>query len=107
MLRMKELISEYMGEASPFDGDMPFSLENGQRLLQTVFPRVEKRSLKGELHVTEAEAIVRYVLSVQGAPQKVTGVKLQELRERVAAEIRVRGAYVIPTEAGMFVGSGI
>jgi ubiquinone/menaquinone biosynthesis C-methylase UbiE len=103
MLRMKELISQYMGEASPFDGHMPFSLENGQSLLQSVFAHIEKRSAKGELRVTDAEAVARYVLSVQGAPQKITGEKLRELRELVVAEIRARGAYVITTEAGMFV----
>ena len=50
---------------------------NGERLLRPVFARVARRSLNGEIRVTEADAVVRYVLSVQGAPEKIVGAKLR------------------------------
>ena len=103
MRRMKELIFEYLGDDSPIPSEIPFSLENGERQLQPFFEEIERRSLKGKLRVTEAQVIVRYILSVEGATQKIVGAKLQELHERVADEIRAKGAFVLSTDAGMFV----
>ena len=37
--------------------------------------------------------------------EKISGAKLHELHDRVADEIREKGAYVVSTEAGMFICS--
>jgi ubiquinone/menaquinone biosynthesis C-methylase UbiE len=103
--RMKELINHFLADGSPLVGPMPFSLENGEPQLRRLFASVEIRTTRGQLRVTDAEAIVRYVLSVNEAPKLMTGEKLDELR-RVAREgVGRNGAFVLETAAGMFVAT--
>ncbi|HEY7091458.1 MAG TPA: class I SAM-dependent methyltransferase [Tepidisphaeraceae bacterium] len=101
--RMKQLIGQYMGEASPFAGEMPFSLENGEGILRGGFEHVTKRTLRGELRVTEVEAVVQYVLSVEGAKQVIDGARLDELRRQVTDELASDGVFVTATEVGVFI----
>jgi len=105
MQRMKELAAEFMGEASPIKGEMPFSLDNGERLLRPFFDRIEIRRQRDELRVTDPQAVVRYILSIQGAPNIVKGDQLATLHDRVAKEIASVGAFVIPIEAGIFIAT--
>jgi ubiquinone/menaquinone biosynthesis C-methylase UbiE len=100
---MRRLINEFLGDGSPLREPLPFSLENGAAALGAVFPRVERRENRGALRVTDADAVIRYVMSVTGAPERITGARLDELRRRAAREIETHGAFVFPTAAGMFV----
>jgi len=105
MRPMKELIFEFLGDRSPIPAEIPFSLENGERLIEPIFDRVQRRSIKSELRVTEPEAVVRYILSIEGAPERIVGERLRQLRQRVCNEIHSAGAFVLSTEAGMFIAS--
>jgi len=55
--------------------------------------------------VLSTEAIVRYVMSVEGAPERIASARLDDLRRRAASEIETNGAFILPTAAGMFVAS--
>ena len=105
MRRMKELAAEFMGDGSPLNSEMPFSLENGEQLLHREFAHVEIRRQRDELRVTDAHAVVRYVLSIQGALAVIRDEKLAKLHKLVADEIETHGAFVIPIEAGIFIAS--
>jgi SAM-dependent methyltransferase len=106
MLRIKQLLFEYLADGSGASSHIPFSLENGQAQLRPFFDCVELSNIQGELRVTDADAIVRYVLSIEGAPQRLVGGKLSELHDRIADEIRQKGAYVIATHVGLFIAHG-
>jgi ubiquinone/menaquinone biosynthesis C-methylase UbiE len=105
LVPMKDLIEEFLGEAAPFDGHMPFSMENGAAAIAGAFATVESRFVRGQLRVTDPEAIVRYVMSVEGARERITSARLDDLRRRAASEIETNGAFILPTAAGMFVAS--
>jgi ubiquinone/menaquinone biosynthesis C-methylase UbiE len=103
LLRMQQLIGKYLGDASPLKGGMPFSLENGAKQIQPFFDDVQIKNLTNELRVTQADAVVRYVLSVEGAKQILVGEKLEQLRQHVQDEIDRVGAFVDRSHAGVFI----
>jgi len=105
LVPMKDLIDEFLGDASPLEGHLPFSMENGAAAIGGAFAKVESRFVRGQLRVTDPEAIVRYVMSVEGAPQRITGGRFEELRRRAQRVIESNGAFILPTAAGMFVAS--
>jgi ubiquinone/menaquinone biosynthesis C-methylase UbiE len=105
MLRIKELAGAFMGGTSPLAGRMPFSLDNGEGILRSVFDHVTVRSTADELRVTDPEAVVSYVLSIEGAKRIIVGPALDALRRRVTDEIAREGAFAAQTEAGLFVAS--
>ena len=96
---MLRLIAEFVGVDLPF----AFTMENGAAQLRASFANIDSRHIRGQLRVTEAEAVVRYVRSVNGAPQRITGTRLDELRRRAQCEIDTNGAFSFPTAAGMFI----
>jgi len=102
---MRDLINEFLGDLSPLRDAKPFTLENGASAIGAVFANVERRETRGALRVTDAEAVVAYVMSITGAPQYVVGDRLDELRKRAEGEIEQNGAFVLPTAAGMFVAT--
>ena len=99
---MKELINEFLGPASPLSQGMPFSLENGEAQLRPFFSHVELKRLRGELRVTDPAAVVAYVMSVTGAPEHITGPRLEELWQRVREQITREGAFAVQTDVGLF-----
>ena len=103
---MTQLMADFLGHASPLRGEMPFSLENGAAQIRAAgFDDIDLRSLRGELRVTDAEAVVSYVMSVNEAPQLIVGEKRDALRRRASDEIDRSGAFIFPTAAGMFVAT--
>ena len=105
LVPMKDLIEEFLADASPFESHLPFSMENGAAAIRGAFAKVETRFIRGQLRVTDPEAIVRYVMSVEGAPQRITGAPLAALRQRAEHVIESNGAFILPTAAGMFIAS--
>jgi SAM-dependent methyltransferase len=103
MRRMKDLINRFLGDDSPLAQPMPFTVENGLEQIRPFLRRVEILSTPGELRVTDPQAVVNYVMSVEGAPQRITGKRLEELRRVVRDEIEAAGAFVVATAAGMFI----
>jgi ubiquinone/menaquinone biosynthesis C-methylase UbiE len=104
MQRMKDLIFEFLGkDATSLLNCLPFCMENGEAQLRKYFQHIESRQLWTELRVTDAETIVRYVLSVQNEKAKITPENLARLRKKVAQEIAEQGAIRFDTVAGMFI----
>lgn len=102
LAEMKELIEQFVpGGASVGSIDW-FNLENGSQQLSRHFANVSSSHAAGELRVTEAQAVVDYVLSVERAKPAVVGEALERLRRIVEQEIGEKGAYVIHTHGGMF-----
>jgi SAM-dependent methyltransferase len=97
------LVNEYLGDASPAKGGLAFTLENGQSQLGPFFSDIALHQGHNVLNITEAEVVVRYVLSFNEAKQTVVGDRLEELRRRVGDEIRVAGAFVAQVHSGLFV----
>jgi|SRR5581483_1208948 len=103
---IKELMNEF---APPADErtdafGLPrhaFTLDGGADELRRHFDDVSIHRLRGELAITDPQAIVEYILSIDRAREVVTGARLTELRERVSREIEARGAYVVATELGI------
>jgi SAM-dependent methyltransferase len=98
---MLRLIGEFVGEQLP----LPFTMENGAAQLRPTFAGIDARHVRGQLRVIDAEAVVRYVLSVNEAPQRISGTRLDELRRRAQTQIDNNSAFVFPTAAGMFIAS--
>jgi hypothetical protein len=104
LARIRELLNEFLGADSPVkDGPIKFSLENGEPQLRPFFSSITIDSGKSEIRVTDADAVVQYVLSVGNAKQTLQGDRLAQLRDRVQGEIDSHGAFVDATWAGMFV----
>jgi len=106
MRQMKELFDEFLGQKSVVMGSGIdwFSLENGAEQVSGYFREVKVHSAPGELRVTEAGAVVDYVLSVEQAKETILGETLQRLKDRIQREIDDEGAFVIETEAGIITG---
>jgi SAM-dependent methyltransferase len=83
---------------------LPFTMEGGEAVLRTAFEQVRRHDWSSILDVTDAEAVVAYVASVQSA-YGVDDETLGELRRRVAASIERDGAFVVTMANGAFVCS--
>lgn len=80
---------------------LAFTMEGGEEVLRTAFATVERHDWVGALDVTDADAIVAYVASVQ----ELFGVddgQLDEVRRHVAGVIERDGAFVVTTASGAF-----
>ena len=105
MREMRLLLDEFLGDNSPLKGEMPFSLENGEAQLRLFFGKVCAHRIRNQLRVTEVDAVVQYVLSAGDAKEIVVGERLDALNRRVHDEIESKGAFVFPTDAGLFVST--
>jgi ubiquinone/menaquinone biosynthesis C-methylase UbiE len=101
LVHMQKLIGEFVSGHS--NSGMPFSLESGAEQITPFFASVVHEDLVNTLRITEADAVVQYVLSVQAAKEIVVGQKLKELQERVLREINEAGAFVDQTHVGVFI----
>ena len=79
-----------------------FSLDNGGALIAKHFAGVRLHMFEGDLMVTDAEAIIAYLMSVRDAASYFTPAKVDEIRRLVAGEIRRSGAYHVTRNTGMF-----
>jgi len=105
MSAMKDLIEHFLGTRSPLTGAMPFGLENGQEQLRQHFNRVEIRRVGGELRVTEASAVVNYVMSCNESKELIVRERREELERIVQEGIDADGAFVCQTATGMLVAT--
>jgi SAM-dependent methyltransferase len=100
--RLKDLIAQFL-DVSAAQEPFPFSLENGAEQFAPYFSSIDCRRVGGELRIDDADVVVGYVMSIQGAPQRITGERLAELQRIVRDEIDRNGAFVVGTAAGLFV----
>ena len=77
-----------------------FSLENGAEFLGRHFDDVRVERLQGDLVVTEADPVVRFVASMDTF---TPNIDLDVVRQRVQADIDRDGAFRSPTDSGIFV----
>ena len=79
-----------------------FGLENGYKLLQSVFSKVEIRRYRNELRVSEVEPLIDYFASMEPfispAPERWAA-----LREYFQNTINERSEIVIPIDVGMLI----
>src|SRR5205085_1513189 len=77
---IRALPDEFLGADSlTKEGNVPFSLENGEQQLRPFFRSITLQDSTSELRVTDADAVVHYVLSVGNAKQIVQGARLADL----------------------------
>lgn len=101
---IKELVFQFLGNGENKNADLiQFVLETGETELQRYFEQIEKYSAPGELAITETQAVVDYLLSIESAPERLAGKPLEELRRLVDRRIAADGAFIVPTESGMFI----
>lgn len=103
--QIKDLIARFLGDDIPASQPLSFSLENGAQQLSGIFSSVEMQEQPGELRVPDADAIVNYVLSVNGAPQKIVGDRMIELRRTIDHAMQRDGAFIVQTHVGLFVAA--
>jgi SAM-dependent methyltransferase len=96
-----DLVAELTG-ARPMRSMLEFTMEDGEGVLRTAFDVVERIDWRGALDVTDVEAVVAYVASVQ-AWYDLPEAGYRELRQRVESVIAGDGAFVVTTATGAFV----
>ena len=106
MIELDRLVARIAPGAKDENAAARFGLENGAAQLERVFDQVERRDYVDSLAVTDADAIVRYVLS--GAVHEVfTAERIAALRRAVDDEIAVTGAFRITKSTGLFTCYGM
>jgi len=114
MLEMKQLMRQFDPDTN-YDRvlgsiEANFSLDNGQAQLERYFDSVEVRYYEDGLVVTEADAIVNYVLSCNGLQDDeivLAPDRAEEFRSFVAAVMEETGSIRITKESGIFVGRSV
>jgi ubiquinone/menaquinone biosynthesis C-methylase UbiE len=81
-----------------------FNLENGEEQLSPWFSRIRLHRYDDMLAVTEAEALIAYLLSGRYR-SALAGDRLAEVTRAIKDEIAARGAIRITKDAGLFVAS--
>jgi SAM-dependent methyltransferase len=94
------LMERFLGSARGHDDAEKFGLETGVEQLQRSFARVEVERFDDGLKVTETEAIVRYILSLE---DEVPDEDIEALRAHVDREIEARGSFDISKDAGVLI----
>ena len=79
-----------------------FTLENGEEQLARYFPVVELHRHDGALEVTEAEPLLRYILSGGERWKTIRDEKRDELERFIAGRIERDGAVHIRKHGGLF-----
>lgn len=105
MLELDRLVERFTPEVERNAHADRFGLENGAAELERVFGRVERVDYVDSLAVTDAEAVVRYVLSSAARPF-LTAERIAPLRRAVDAEIASTGVFQITKSTGVFTCSG-
>ncbi|TLS35749.1 class I SAM-dependent methyltransferase [Pseudalkalibacillus caeni] len=80
-----------------------FGLENGKKLLSSEFGFIEEHYYEDGLVVTEAEPLIRYILTtMSNAAERLNGEALMEFRDFLNGKIDHQGAIHISKDSGLF-----
>ena len=79
----------------------PFTLENGQEQLQSVFSQVRKSQYMDNLQVTEMDPLIAYIRSSISATD-LSEEKLDELKKEFTAALEKDGKIFITKDSGLF-----
>jgi SAM-dependent methyltransferase len=103
---LRELVARFAPDVAFWDagnGDsMPFTLENGAEQLGRHFSHVELRRYEDALLVTDAQALLAYILSGT-ARSALDGKQIDALAAYVEREIATQGVIQIGKDSGLFV----
>ena len=105
MWELDRLVERFAPDVKGEHAAHRFGLENGAAQLERVFARVERVDYVDSLAVTDADAVIRYVLSSAVRPA-LTDDRIQTLRRAVDDEIASTGAFRITKSTGLFTCSG-
>ena len=83
-----------------------FGLENGQGILEKIFPKVEKAMYEDYLLVDEAEPLLEYIMSCHGNQGEILGNRQKEFKRFLQRKIEEKGGIRITKMAGIFVCGG-
>ncbi|WP_124068022.1 methyltransferase domain-containing protein [Clostridium sp. E02] len=79
-----------------------FGLENGEEILARHFSSVKKEEYQDSLEVTDAGALMEYILSCHGNQQEYLSDRYEEFREFLEKKMKKRGTIHITKQAGAF-----
>jgi SAM-dependent methyltransferase len=85
------------------DVSASFTLENAETQLRDVFESVERDDYIDELHVTEADGLLRYIASFGPAAAAIVDARAREMRTAIERRIADRGAFYVVKSTGSFV----
>lgn len=105
MKEISQLVKEFdsrirLSEVNLYD---VFGLENGEEILKRHFKTVEKRVYPDCLEVTDAGALMEYILSCHGNQQEYLSDRCSEFRAFLEKKMEKRGFISITKEAGVFI----
>jgi ubiquinone/menaquinone biosynthesis C-methylase UbiE len=100
MKEMLDLVQTFTQQAASPEPRLTFTLENGAAWLAPHFAQVEVRRYESALHVTAAEPLVAYVLSMQQI-EPAQAAAFTALVEQALA--KHNGLYSIQKDTGLFV----
>jgi SAM-dependent methyltransferase len=101
-----ELFADRQTNRTAFDllasASSAFGLENGRAQLETWFGEVALHLYQDSLDVSEVEPLLAYISSSSIAQANLTEEMRGQIREHIAQEIALRGAFHITKASGLF-----
>lgn len=104
MKEISQLVKEFdsriaLSEVNLYD---VFGLSNGEEILKSHFKSVEKIMFKDSLEVSDAGALMEYILSCHGNQQEYLSDRYDEFREFLKKKMEKKGFLTITKQAGAF-----
>lgn len=109
MLELKsvhEMIMSFTDDDEVERRELPFRLENGAEILSMQFADVVLRLFEDGLAVTDAQAVIDYVLSSSQARASASAEAIDQAHAFIQSKIDEHGAFNIQKEQGLFIAEG-
>ncbi len=105
MKEIRQLVMEFdsriaLSEVNLYD---VFGLENGEEILGKHFKSVRKEIYDDHLEVTDAGALMEYILSCHGNQQEFLSDRYEEFRDYLEKKMGKKGYIPITKQAGVFI----
>ena len=105
MKEIRQLVMEFdsriaLSEVNLYD---VFGLENGEEILGKHFESVRKEIYDDHLEVTDAGALMEYILSCHGNQQEFLSDRYEEFRDYLEKKMEKKGYILITKQAGVFI----
>lgn len=108
MSGMKELVTDFSSKVNYnfYSVAEKFGMENGKEQLEEYFGLVERDVYEDSIHLTKAQPLIDYVMSMEGhinVHEVFTVEKLKEFKEYLEEIIKRDGSIEFPKRNGMFI----
>ncbi|GAB4581766.1 MAG: hypothetical protein Fur0022_45160 [Anaerolineales bacterium] len=101
-----EIMREFDPQWSKGHSDNPFTLENGGGQIAPFFNSVELRPYEDSLHITAAEPLVDYILSMSNlGDAEINEAKIGALRKQIETRLVQSGFIHVQKHSGMFIAT--